>query len=91
MKHSFAVVVDGVDLTSPDSPDADALYEAGCDDALLTSSSGMQRAIFDREAPSFAAAVASAITAIESSIPGARVTAVERLDLADAAHLPHSA
>jgi hypothetical protein len=27
----------------------------------------------------------------ESSIPGARVTAVERLDRADAAPLPHSA
>lgn len=80
--HSFAVVIDGVDLTSPDSSDADALYEAGCDDALLTGSgsSGVQRAVFDREAPSFAAAVASAITAIEGSVADARVVAVERLD-----------
>jgi hypothetical protein len=54
VKHSFAVVIDGVDVTSPDSLDADALSEAGCDDALPTSSSGMQRVIFDREAPSFA-------------------------------------
>lgn len=91
MIHSFAVVIDGADLTSADSPDADALYDAGCDDALLASSSGVQRAIFDREAPSFAAAVASAITAIESSIPGARVVAVERLGRADAPPLPHSA
>jgi hypothetical protein len=90
VNHSFAVVIDGVDLTSPDSSDADVLYEAGCDDALLTSSAGVQRAIFDREASSFAAAVASAITAIESSIPGARVTAVERLDPAETP-LPHSA
>jgi len=90
VRHWFAVVIGGVDLISPDSPDADALYEAGCDDALLTSSAGVQRAIFDREAPSFATAVASAITAIESSIPGARVTAVERLDPAEAP-LPHSA
>ena len=44
----------------------------------------MQRAIFDREAPGFAAAVASAITAIESSTPGTRVTSVERLDPAQA-------
>jgi hypothetical protein len=84
VQHSFAVVIDGVDVTSPASPDADALYEAGCDDALLTSSAGVQRAVFDREAPSFAAAVAGAITAIESSIPGARVMAVERLDPAGA-------
>jgi hypothetical protein len=65
--HSFAVVIDGVDLASPESPDADALYEAGCDDALLVSDAGVQRAMFDREAPSFAEAVASAITAIETS------------------------
>jgi hypothetical protein len=88
--YSFAVVIEGVDLTSADSPDADALYEAGCDDALLTSSGSAQRAIFDREAPSFAAAVASAIAAIESTIPGARVVAVERLDRTGAP-LPHSA
>lgn len=91
MIHSFAVVIEGVDLTGEDSPDADALYEAGCDDALLTSESGIQRAVFDREAPTFAAAVASAINAIETSIPGARVAAVERLDAANPAPLPHSA
>jgi hypothetical protein len=91
MIHSFAVVIDGIDLTSPDSPHADALYEAGCDDALLTSSAGVQRAVFDREAPSFAAAVASAITAIETSIPGARVVGVERLGPADHTPLKHSA
>jgi hypothetical protein len=89
--HSFAVVIEGVDLTGEDSSDADALYEAGCGDALLTSESGSQRAVFDREAPTFAAAVASAINAIETSIPGARVIAVERLDAASPAPLPHSA
>ena len=91
MVHSFAVAIDGVDLTSPDSADADALYEAGCDDAVLTGSPDGQQAIFDREAPSFAAAVASAITAIEGSIPGARVIAIERLAPAGAGSLPRSA
>jgi len=90
MLHSFAVVIHGVDLTGEDSTDADALYEAGCDDALLTSDSGVQRAIFDREAPTFAAAVASAIEAIES-LAGARVVSVERLDHAGAEPLQHSA
>jgi hypothetical protein len=89
--HSFAVVVTGADFTSPDGVHADALYEAGCDDALLTSESGVQRAIFDREAPSFAAAVASAITAIETAIPGARVTCVQRLGPAEVPPLPQSA
>lgn len=59
MIHSFAVVISGVDLTGPESTDADALYEAGCDDALLTSEGDVQRAVFDRDAPSFAAAVSS--------------------------------
>jgi len=90
--HSFAVVIEGVDLTGEDnSRDADALYGAGCDDALLTSESGIQRAVFDREAPTFALAVASAINAIETSISGARVVAVERLDATNPAPLPHSA
>jgi hypothetical protein len=89
--HSFSVVVIGVDFAGADSAHADALYEAGCDDALLTSDCGVQRAIFDREAPSFAAAVGSAITAIETTIPGARVTAVQRLDSAGVPPLPQSA
>ena len=80
MIFSFAVVITGVDLTSPDSQHADALFEAGCDDALLTSEGSVQRAVFDREAPSFAAAVASAINAIETAVPGARVIRIERLD-----------
>lgn len=90
MIHSFSVVIDGVDLTGVDSTDADALYEAGCDDALLTSHSGVQEAIFDREAPTFADAVASAIAAIES-LPGARVVSVVRRDPAGAEELQHSA
>ena len=90
MVHYFVVVLEGTDFTSPDSPDADALYEAGCDDALLISEGRVQKAIFDREAPSFAEAVASAISAIETSIPGARVVAVERMTAATAP-LRHSA
>lgn len=35
MIHSFAMTIDGVDLTSPDSAGPDALYEAGCDDAVF--------------------------------------------------------
>ena len=92
MIYSFAVIISGVDLTDPHSPDADALYAAGCDDALLTSDNGVQRAVFDRKAPSFAAAVASAITAIESAVPGARVIQIERLASVEPPRpLPHSA
>jgi hypothetical protein len=91
MIYSFAVVVTGADFTSPENSDADALYEAGCDDALLISDAGAQQAIFDREAPSFAAAVASAITAIETALPDARITAVQRLDTVNTPPLTRSA
>lgn len=79
MVHSFTLVVDGFDLVSPDSPAADALYEVGCDDAMLTSHGTEQQIVFDRDAPTFAAAVASAITAVETTLPGARVVRVDRL------------
>jgi len=79
--HSFTLVDEGVSLSSPDSAAADALYEAGCDDALV--SHGVeQQIIFDRDADTFAAAVASAINAVETAVVGARVIRVERLDAA---------
>ncbi len=56
MLYSFSVVIEGIDLTSPGSPHSDALFDAGCDDALLGSSGGVQKATFDREAPSFSTA-----------------------------------
>jgi len=80
--HSFTLVNEGVSLSSPDSAAADALYEAGCDDALLVSHGVEQQIIFDRDADTFAAAVASAINAVETAVVGARVIRVERLDAA---------
>lgn len=82
MVHSFALVVDGMDLSSPGSSAADVLYEAGCDDAMLVTHDGEQQILFDRDADSFAAAVATAITAVETAVAGARVLRVERLDVA---------
>jgi len=81
--HSFTLVVDGVDLASPGSPAPDALYEAGCDDALLASHGAEQQIVFDRDASTFAAAVASAITAVETALPGARVMRIDRLSPAE--------
>ncbi len=80
MVHSFTLVVDGADLVSPNSPAPDALYQAGCADALLVSHGAEQQMVFDREASTFAAAVASAITAVETALPGARVVRVDRLE-----------
>lgn len=83
MVHSFTLVVVGIDLVSPDSPAPDALYEAGCDDAMLTSHGAEQQIVFDRDASTFAVAVASAITAVETALPGALVIRVDRLPPAE--------
>ncbi len=56
----------------------DALFEAGCDDATFGVSGGIQTAEFDSEAVDFAEALASAVKAIESTVPGARVIEVHR-------------
>ena len=62
--HTFTLIVEGPDLTDPDV--ADALFEAGCDDALVGRSHGVQFVDFDREAECIEDAVLSAVTAVES-------------------------
>lgn len=75
-QFSFTITVEGADVMTDDAQDA--LFEAGCDDATFGASDGVQTAEFDREAPGFAEAVASAIKAVESAVPGARVVNVHR-------------
>jgi hypothetical protein len=53
----------------------DALYEAGCDDALVAVVNGSLLIDFDREAPNFDAAVTSATRNVEKA--GGRVIGVE--------------
>lgn len=55
-----------------------ALFEAGCNDATFGVSGGVQTAAFDRVAADFADAVGGAIAGVETAIPGARVSRVER-------------
>ena len=64
--HDFTLVYPGSleDLTDDG---VDALYEAGCDDALVGSSEGFIRIHFDRESPSFRIALISAILDVERS------------------------
>jgi len=73
---SFTLTIEGADLMSAEAQNA--LFEAGCDDATFSVSSGIQVADFDRESIEFADAVASAIRAIESAVAGARVVEVRR-------------
>ncbi|MGH8905016.1 MAG: hypothetical protein ACRD0K_00475 [Egibacteraceae bacterium] len=69
------MIVTGADLQTDAAQNA--LFEAGCDDATFGTSVGVQRAAFDREAPSFGEALSSAITAVETAVPGARAVRVE--------------
>lgn len=47
--------------------DLDSLYEAGCDDATISSSGGTISIAFHREAPTFKSALLSAILDVEKS------------------------
>jgi hypothetical protein len=73
---AFTLTVEGADLLRGDA--VDALFVVGCDDATFGISNDVQTADFDREAPDFAEAVASAIRAVEGAVPGARVVEVRR-------------
>ena len=73
---SFSVTIQGADVLTRDAQDA--LFEAGCGDGTFGTSNGIQTAEFDREAPDFAEAVASAIKAIEGAVSGALVVTVTR-------------
>jgi hypothetical protein len=73
---SFTVTIEAADVLGDDAQDA--LFQAGCGDATFAISNGIQTAEFDREARDFADAVARAIKAIETVVPGARVVSVTR-------------
>ena len=68
--HHFTLIVDGVDLQHESV--VDSLFEAGCDDALVGSTDGVQFIDFDREAASLDDAVLSAVADVER-VPGAQV------------------
>lgn len=70
-RFMFTLVVEGCDLKTDEV--VDALFEAGCDDALVGSSEGVQFLDFDREAGSVDEAVRSAVADVES-VEGLMVT-----------------
>jgi hypothetical protein len=71
--YAFAIRVTGI---NPDSDASEvALYEAGCDDAVIAVIVGGMRLDFDREAESYGIAVSSAIRDVKRA--GARVLSVE--------------
>lgn len=63
--YQFSLLLKDVDENTPGLEDA--LFQAGCDDALLHFRAGAAYLDFDREAPSLEEAILSAITGVESS------------------------
>jgi hypothetical protein len=73
--HSFTLFFEGADVL--DDERFDALHEAGCDDALFGVRDCAQYGAFDRAAPSFSEALASAIRDVTAAVPGLRVVRIE--------------
>ena len=80
----FTLVVEGRDLSKQDV--FDALWEAGCSDALIGMSNGIQYLDFDRESRTLEAAVAAAVEDIER-VPGLHVVRFVDSDLVSMAEI----
>ena len=91
MIHWFEITIEGADFVSEESDDADALYEAGGADTVPIQDGPVVKVVFHREAASFAAAVASAVLAIERALPHAKIMRMERVEDAAEASLARSA
>jgi hypothetical protein len=78
-EHEFTLILDGIPSFTPEI--LDALYEAGCDDGLLSRCDGVVSIDFGRIAPSREDAIVSAIRDIEKANVGARVVRVEASEL----------
>ena len=82
---SFTLVLDGVSELTDEM--MDALYETGCDDALVGSRDGVSFLDFDREAGSFEEAVMSAMQSVQSANIKARVIRIEPDELVTMAEI----
>jgi hypothetical protein len=77
--HEFTLIYTGVEDFTDEL--ANALYEAGCDDALIGMRDGLFFAEFGRDAPTFREALISAIEDIERAGQPLRLVRVEPLDV----------
>ena len=71
--HAFTLILAGASELTEEM--AEALFEAGCDDATPSSRDGVVSVAFDREAGSLGDAIGSAIEAVRGA--GYRVARVE--------------
>lgn len=72
--YQFTLVLDGVDEKTSNLEDA--LFEAGCDDALINYKNGTVYLDFDRDDKSLEHAIISAIRSVESCGIGATIVSV---------------
>lgn len=72
--YQFSLILDGVDDQTPNLEDA--LFAAGCDDALINYKNGTVYLDFDREDEGLEQAIISAIKAVESTDLGAKIVSV---------------
>jgi hypothetical protein len=70
-EYGFTSIIEG-DIEAK----LDEFFDAGCDDATFGSCDDVWHAAFDREAATLEAAIASAVTAVQS-VAGVRVTSVQ--------------
>ena len=76
-KHGFTLILDGVPDLTPEV--LDRLFEAGCDDALISRCDGQVSMDFDRVALTLREAITSAIQDIQKAGIGARVVRIEEV------------
>lgn len=78
MKNTFCFSVVLADVKEISTELEDAVFEAGCDDALLACSGGVVHLDFSREGISYEAAVDSASRAIQAA--GYKVKSIRSFD-----------
>lgn len=83
--YNFALILSGV--TEPSAKVEDALFKAGCDDAILAFRNDTAYLEFDRKADSHEQAVLSAIRAVEKAGVGLTVEHVEPSDIVTASEI----
>ena len=68
--YSFTLILSGIDCDDVNEETADALYEAGCDDATFGICNGVITLDFDRESESPLEAITSALKDVYSTGTG---------------------
>ncbi len=86
--YIFALVLQGIEEITTDFENA--VFESGCDDAVLYSKNGTVYLEFDRTAKTLKEAIISAILDVEK-IPGVQVAAVEPADFVTVAEIARRA